>query len=247
MTSGPGGGGLQAEAIRALTAAARRTCDDGSPRDFAGFLADTLAATAANVGGTERLLAGRPGSWEAALVHSLVFGTVGDDPSDLLRARTEPVVVTLNVAEMLEGLDQHPGLLTVDEAMEVCEQRLLDDGVFADDDPELEEAITAVEDRYAREFAAYAERFAAAVQAAAAEIGGPTLRTVVEADADPRSDWWSEDARLNVPASGSDDDLAHDLWHAAHDVVTLPNVDIDLRTPRSSVSGVGPGSPWRAE
>ncbi len=246
MTAGPSGD-LNAEVIRVLTAAARRTCVDGSPRDFAEFLADVVAATAANVGGPERLLAGRPGSWEASLVRSLVEGTLGEDLSDLLRVRTEPIVVRLNVAEILEGLDLHSGLLTVDEAVDACEVRFRDEGLRVDDDPELEDAIAVIEDRYAREFAAYAERFAAAVRAAAAEIGGATLRTLVEADTDPRSDWWTEEARVNVSASIDEDDLAHDLWQAAHDVVALPNVDIDLRTPHGSVSGDGPGSPGRAE
>ncbi len=246
MTTGPDSD-VNAEATRVLTAAARRTCVDGPPRDFAEFLANVVAATAANVGGAERLLAGRPGSWEAGLVRSLVEGTVGQDLSDLLRVRTEPIVVRLNVAEILEGLGLHSGLLTVDEAVDACEDRFRDDGLLADDDPELEEAITAIEDRYAREFAAYAERFTAAVQAIAAEIGGATLPILVEADTDPRSDWWTEDARVNVPASIGEEELAHDLWHAAHDVVALPNVDLDVRTPRGSVSGDAPGRPVRTE
>lgn len=252
MTSDPGGRYLQAEAIRVLTEAARQTCNDGSPSDFADFLAAVLAATAANVGGTERLLAGRPGSWEATLIHSLLVGTVGADPSELLRVRTEPVFVTLNVAEMLEGLDPRPGLLTVDEAMDVCEQRLRDDERSADDKPAIDAAIAAIENRYAQEFAAYAARFAAAVLAVAAQTGGDRLRVLIEADSDPRSDWWSDDALLNVPTSGNDDGIAHRLWHAAHDGVALPNIDIDPRVLRSSVcgsstSGDGPGPLPRAE
>jgi hypothetical protein len=35
------------------------------PADFAEFLTLAVASTAANVGGVEELLAGRPGSWEA--------------------------------------------------------------------------------------------------------------------------------------------------------------------------------------
>lgn len=229
MTPDPGAN-VDAKAIQVLTEAARRTNVDGSECDFAGFLSYVLAATAANLGGVERLLAGRPGSWEASLVRSLVEGTVGDDQKDLLRLRTEPVVVTLNVAEILEGLDLHPGLLTVDEAIYACEERFQDDGrLVQDDDPELDNAIATIEDRYTHEFAAYATRFAAAVVDAAADIGSAAPRVLVEADTDPQSSWWSADARVNTPASTNQADLAHELWHAAHDVVALPNVDIDLR------------------
>ena len=45
--------------------------------DFAGWLADVLARVAAVQGSSGALTAGRPGSWEAALVDQLVKGTVG--------------------------------------------------------------------------------------------------------------------------------------------------------------------------
>jgi hypothetical protein len=45
--------------------------------DFAGWLAHVLAATAAELGSTDALTAGRPGSWKADLVRQLVRGTVG--------------------------------------------------------------------------------------------------------------------------------------------------------------------------
>ena len=47
--------------------------------DFSGWLAQVLATTAAELGSTAALTAGRPGSWEASLVHQLVRGTVGWD------------------------------------------------------------------------------------------------------------------------------------------------------------------------
>jgi hypothetical protein len=159
MTGDSAAGDLRAEAVRVLTAAAHRLRADGTPCDFADFLAGVLAATSANLGGVEQLLAGRPGSWEAALVRSLVAGTIGDDPGTLWRARTEPLIVPLNVAEMLEGLDLHPGLLTVEEALEACDRRR-----HGDDPQEATVAAAeaaAIEVRYRREFAAYAERFAA--------------------------------------------------------------------------------------
>jgi hypothetical protein len=45
--------------------------------DFAGWLAAALAWAAAGLGSSGALTAGRPGSWEAALVDQLVKGTVG--------------------------------------------------------------------------------------------------------------------------------------------------------------------------
>jgi hypothetical protein len=55
--------------------------------DFAGWLAACLATIAARRGGTAALTEGRPGSWEAALVGQLVFGTAGygDEALDAYR------------------------------------------------------------------------------------------------------------------------------------------------------------------
>lgn len=45
--------------------------------DFSGWLAGVLAIVTADLGSTEALTAGRPGSWEAEHVRGLVNGTVG--------------------------------------------------------------------------------------------------------------------------------------------------------------------------
>jgi hypothetical protein len=47
--------------------------------DFGGWLAAVLSSVAAELGSSEALTAGRPGSWEANLVRQLVKGTVGWD------------------------------------------------------------------------------------------------------------------------------------------------------------------------
>lgn len=94
-----------AEAITALTALARgrRTVGVGTanehtePADFAEVACLVLTAVAANVGGVEELLAGRPGSWEADLVRQIVRGVAGSGSVDLMRHRTEPLHVTLDV------------------------------------------------------------------------------------------------------------------------------------------------------
>jgi hypothetical protein len=45
--------------------------------DFGGWLAGVLASVAADLGSTDALTAGRPGSWEAEHVRGLANGTVG--------------------------------------------------------------------------------------------------------------------------------------------------------------------------
>jgi hypothetical protein len=49
----------------------------GEEHDFGGWLAAVLASVAAELGSSDALTAGRPGSWEAELVRRLVNGTVG--------------------------------------------------------------------------------------------------------------------------------------------------------------------------
>ena len=87
------------DAIAALTEAARgaRTIGAGTPHehrervDFGEIACHVLTAVAANVGGVERLLSGRPGSWEADYVRQIVVSTAGDSAEALARWRTESV------------------------------------------------------------------------------------------------------------------------------------------------------------
>ena len=60
-----------ARAVAAVIQAAR------SEHDFAGWLAQVLAAAAGQLGSSDALIEGRPGSWEASFVDQLVKGTVG--------------------------------------------------------------------------------------------------------------------------------------------------------------------------
>jgi transcriptional regulator with XRE-family HTH domain len=71
------------------------------PIDWAEFVTHALAGAAANIGSTEQILAGRPGSWEAERVRQTLQSTVGVDDEDLLRHRTEPVVIDLWVESIL--------------------------------------------------------------------------------------------------------------------------------------------------
>ena len=72
------------------------------PIDWAEFVTHALAGAAANIGGTEQILAGRPGSWEAERVRQTLQSTVGADDEHLLQHRTEPVVIDLWVESILD-------------------------------------------------------------------------------------------------------------------------------------------------
>ena len=101
-----------ATAIAALTTAARRRRTIGAgtpnehaePADFAEIACHVITAVAANVGGVETLLAGRPGSWEADYVRQIVLSTAGEDDAELLRYRTEPVRLTLDAEDVFANL-----------------------------------------------------------------------------------------------------------------------------------------------
>jgi hypothetical protein len=108
-----------ADAIRVLTEAARlrrpvlRQAGDGSwqpdpvrtePADWAEFVTLAVAGAAANMGSVDRALEGRPGSWEADVVRSMLLSAVGEDPAQLLGHRTEPLRVVLRPAEILADL-----------------------------------------------------------------------------------------------------------------------------------------------
>ena len=64
-------------AVTVVTQAAR------AEHDFAGWLAQVLAAAAGQLGSSDALIEGRPGSWEASFVDQLVKGTVGYDDAYL--------------------------------------------------------------------------------------------------------------------------------------------------------------------
>ena len=72
---------------RATTAILHAVRDE---QDFGGWLAQILATAAAELGSTAALTAGRPGSWEASLVHQLARGTVGWDDDYLADYAKKP-------------------------------------------------------------------------------------------------------------------------------------------------------------
>lgn len=91
-------------AVEALLRAAR------TEHDFAGWLAHVLARVAGQLGSSDALIAGRPGSWEASVVDELVKGTVGHGDQHLPRPRTK-----LTDAQVREIRDLGTGLGTVSQ------------------------------------------------------------------------------------------------------------------------------------
>jgi hypothetical protein len=218
---------LYTASITILTRAATKSSSDGNT-DFADFLAHVLAATAANVGGPSRLVAGRPGSWESCCLDSLVRGTMGNQPNDWTWFRTQPIVVPLNVAELIEDERHHPGLMGLGEALENFDRHF--DTINSDPDVDAwDEGIETISTRYTDEYRLYAERFSAAAHGVADWIPGLSADVHVEADIDPNSHWWSS-TTTNNPCASDIDPLAYEIWWAAHCVAPLPNVDIWLRT-----------------
>jgi hypothetical protein len=218
---------LQAEAIRVLTRAAHRSTVSIYRVDFADFLAQVLASTAANVGGPNRLLASRHGSSEASHVDALLRGTIGDDPDHWLPLRTEPLAITLNVAELVESGDLHPRLLGLDAAVD--EVGVRDESAVEDDALDAwDTEIDALTNRYFEEYRRYANRFTAAARAAA-RIKELSVDVVVTVDADPLSAWWRE-ATVTNPSALTADVLELAIWYQLHDCVAMPNVEIKSMT-----------------
>src|SRR5690606_37979737 len=100
---------LRRRAIDALTQAARLSWPAhtvtaaGTERhmpqsrmDAADLIGDVVTATAANLGGIDELLAGRTGSWEAALVRQMLEGATGGDEAVLAEYRTDPITVEVD-------------------------------------------------------------------------------------------------------------------------------------------------------
>ncbi|WP_158021585.1 helix-turn-helix domain-containing protein [Mycolicibacterium chubuense] len=149
-----------ADAITVLTEATRltnqlsRRTDTGEweadpdpraavPIDWAEFITLALAGAAANAGGIETVLAGRPGSWEAEMIRRTLQSTVFDD-KDLLRHRTQPVVVDLWVESILDNLgdttddDYNHAHLELDARADAIPQPTdLPPGPFSPDDPRI--------------------------------------------------------------------------------------------------------------
>jgi hypothetical protein len=149
-------GEVLADAIRVLTEAARlrrpamqQSADGGwephptqtEPADWAEFITLAVAGAAANVGSIEQILEGRPGSWEADAVRSMLFSTVGEEPEGLLRHRTEPIRVVLRPAVILSDLgyaalyDESRRIIQAEQDRHMWRYRLQQDRTWSPLDP----------------------------------------------------------------------------------------------------------------
>lgn len=146
-------GSVLSDAIRVLTEAARlrrpatRVTETGKVEpdpyrtelgDFPEFVTLALAGAVANVGGVYHVLAGRPGSWEAAGVESLLDSTVGVDGEDLWRHRTEPIRFTAHVpAVIAQFADEDTSFFTLEDELDRQEQAEQDEIYKATNDEGL--------------------------------------------------------------------------------------------------------------
>lgn len=242
--------------VATLTAAVQLDHPQHGAVDFSAFLASALGAVTANVGSAERITAGRPGSWESDALGQLVAGTVGydADPVELAPQRTVPVLVPLNVAQLVtEAYQDAPAerretmLPHVDDAAQVLYRALQDwraaHPAPSEDAPEAEwETYSAAEDaqieqeqaaedalraRYAATFEAYADAFTAAVVEEARTIEGLSVPVEVKVQTDPEATWWDPSDTINPGDYGSDA-LAWRLWSAARDRVPVPSVLVEV-------------------
>ena len=201
--------------VRALTAATRAGCDMGA------FVASALAATAANVGGVDRVLSARSGSWEAHYVGQLVNGTVPDVVEELAWHRTEPVVVPLNVDQLLFSTAPaggHEYARAVDALEARWRWEIGSDLCMCDDCREYGGELAELQRVWSSRYELYAAAFREAVAAEAARIEGLRVAVVVEAVT-------ALDGMIKNPGNPDEfdcDPLVWRLWHAAVSTVPKP-------------------------
>ena len=215
-------------AVESLTDAALQPTHDGRVLDFADHLAGVLAAVTANVGSLDRLLAGRPGSWEADAVRQLVAGTVGHQDEYLWEHRTRPVVVPLHVAELVEDRYGHPGPDRARDQVAADYQAQHDDAETDDDQDAAvqaeDAALAALDDAWRTAYRGYGQAFTAAVHAHTATLADEKALTVpvtVHVVDDPDANWWRPGAQGLNP-SGDGDPLVALLWQRAAAAVPPP-------------------------
>ena len=219
-----------AEVVRLLSDAAR------AGGDFAEFVSLAVAGAAANAGGIEEVLAGRPGSWEADHVRQVLCSTVGPDEQHLWAHRTEPVLVRVHVDDVLCHLgyaDLYD--LDTDEELRRREQHIRPDdqqGPVTVEEEAAFDRLSALAGRVDRlreqEWAGYGRAFAENAHRAAAVLlpGLPVpVRVVVELG-------WQNNLGSGADRSGP----AHLLWQHAVGRTPLPGSGIP---PKDYPAGTG--------
>lgn len=159
-----------AHAVSALTAAALATYPTPGGRaerryDFGAIACQVLTTVAANLGGVEALLAGRPGSWEADSVRRMVHSTALEE--ELLAWRTEPVQLWLDPVGVLLDLGVEALYWQAhDELAGRYHGDLDDDQVQA-----IEDERDALDRLWQADLDAYTAAYTDTVRRAAAELG----------------------------------------------------------------------------
>jgi len=202
---------LRADAIRAMTNAARFSWSNDSPLDFGEFVVQVVTATAANIGTLSKLLAGRPGLWEADLVRQMVIGAAGPDGDHLPEHRTDPVVVDVDVEEIMWESGVEEGF---DRAAHQARQEVMgagEDGTSGTVEDRARKAADDVWNRLEVKKWGYAERLEAEIVKAAQENG---YRVPVTVRINPRDP--------NLPEYGTAERALLDI---ARDRTALPTVD----------------------
>jgi len=194
-------------AIAALTAAARTTRTIGAgtdtehsePADFGEIACHVITRVAANLGGVDTLLAGRPGSWEADYVRQIVHSTTPEE--ELLIWRTEPVRLHLDVEDVFYdfGLEQ---LWDGDSAQALKHAQ---DDSLTEEQVARADAIAASIDRlWEQDQAAYREAYLASIRHELTRRGLTVEVEAIDEPADtltwePFTDELHELARKNTP------------------------------------------------
>jgi hypothetical protein len=186
-----------------------------------------VAGAAANLGGIEELLAGRPGSWEAHYVRELLTATVGHDEQYLHSYRTEPLTVRVHVDDVLTDLG-YADLYYLDADIELNRR---EDAIYAAAPAglsveqhaaltQLEQLRDRVDAQRRAGWTGYGSAFAENVRRVAAETL-PGL--AVPVDVLVEHEW------RNDLGSGADcTSLEFRLWERARELTPLPGSGIPL-------------------
>lgn len=215
-------------AVTAVTRAIRAINADQRGGDGGEFITHLLATVAANLGSTDALTAGRPGSWEAAGVSDLLRSTVGHDDEYLLSFRTEPIEIVVNsiyelddlgMFETYEASIDHIGQVLFGDRWSPSRDRLTPDQLEQIED--IEEQLVELEKH---DRAEYQQRFTATVRARFEQLRTedpgryPAHLTVTVRFAD-------DNAINDDLADGWGGDLASHLYQHARETTPLPGSD----------------------
>jgi hypothetical protein len=148
---------------------------------------------------------------------------MGDQSDDWAWLRTQPIVIRLNVAELVDHGLLHPGPMGLNEVLESL-GRWYESAVSDQDLDACDSEIDTVTARYTTEYRLYADRFKIAARSIANNIPGLSADVYVETDTDRNTTWWSTQA--NNPTQAQADSLASQTWRSVHDITPLPNGDV---------------------